>query len=668
MRRLSFFLVPLILMAGCDSFAPDRSSIDPLSGSVATVSSRGPGFIDVVVRLREEVNTGSHEGNMEKAAAVAQELGLEPRYTYGTALIGFAGSVPEARLNALRSHPLVLSVEFDRIMSLPDVVMEANNMSTLADPATTQVVPWGIGRVGVHEAPHRGQGVHVYVLDTGIDPSHPDIGPLGEGFNVFNTECKGNPKNCLPPQPPDDDRGHGTHVAGTIGARSNGIGVVGVAPEVTLHAVKVLDSQGQGSWSGIIKGVDWVTSHNTDRPRVANMSLGGVGSRVGECTSTGPSSTADALHAALCNARNAGVVVIAAAGNSGSDASGFIPAAFFDAVITVSATGCTSRGYGTEERCDPGTEHFPEFSNWGTKSDGAWASEGSLPVLIGAPGRWILSTLPGSRYAYYGGTSMASPHVAGAAAIILGQSPGLRPTSEAFSTVRTRLLGNAECSQTWWKPGGKPHDERFLNVRGTGPINECVVPTAPPLERLATLEATEVTTESVTLSWTRADSYEYSDLTYQVFQVISDRWVLIDELPDGTNSYLVTGLKSGTDHIFGARPVRKDDDVYLDAGIMFRVDVKTEGVPGEPLKAWFTYDCGNSATCRFTSTSTGDNITWYSWTMGDGRMYTGVSEVSHTYTDRGSFRVFLEVSDGHSNNTTWKTITCEKKGRIVTCQ
>src|SRR6266511_3536339 len=162
--------------------------------------------------------------------------------------------------------------------------------------------------------------VDVAVIDTGVDVRHPDL-------NVLRSRGK----NCTDERGVDDQNGHGTHVAGIIGARDNDIGVVGVAPGARLWAVRVLNPAGSGSFASVICGVDWVTAHR-DVIEVANMSLGGTGS---EPPGSG-CATGDPLHDAICNSVAAGVTYTVAAGNEADDAANHVPAAY-DEVITVSA-------------------------------------------------------------------------------------------------------------------------------------------------------------------------------------------------------------------------------------------------------------------------------------------------------------------------------------------
>lgn len=228
-------------------------------------------------------------------------------------------------------------------------------------------MPWGIKRVNAYNAWDytTGKNVKVAVIDTGIDYNHTDLASnYAGGYNAVNTS-----------KPPLDDQGHGTHVAGTIAAVKDLKGVVGVAPNVKLYAVKVLDSNGSGQYSWIIDGIQWAVNNKMN---VVNMSLGGP-------------SGSDALKAAIDAAYKAGVVVVCAAGNDGGAVN--YPAKYPGA-IAVSALDSSDK--------------IASFSSRGPE------------IAFIAPGVSVYSTYKGGVYKTLSGTSMASPHVAGLAALVVG--------------------------------------------------------------------------------------------------------------------------------------------------------------------------------------------------------------------------------------------------------
>lgn len=346
---------------------------------------------------------------------LTSKYGLELGRVYRHALPGMTVRGSLGHINELREESEVLFVSEDhpvRATARPD-----NPGKPDKGAVSTQNVPSGIMRIGAAEAASRGAGIQVAVLDTGIDVKHPDLaGNVLGGYN-----CVGERRFV-------DDNGHGTHVAGIIAALDNDIGVVGVAPEAKLWSVKVLDMFGSGSWSSVICGLDYVAANapaNGGEIRVVNLSLGGVGISDDDCGFT----SEDPLHQAICRVRDAGVTIVVAAGNDAISTSTSVPAAYDDAVITVSALADSD---GEGGGLGPDTEYglddtFANFSNYGSSVD------------LGAPGVNILSTAPGRGYAVMSGTSMASPHAAGAAALYLSAKP-----DASWVEVRDVLVGLAE--------------------------------------------------------------------------------------------------------------------------------------------------------------------------------------------------------------------------------
>ena len=320
----------------------------------ASSADRGNNKVDVLIGFQGLPNPG-----------LVRAFGGEI-YAEFTLVDVIAARITEQQARALNNHPAISYIE-------PDGIVYAIN----------QTVPWGIERVFNDDINSRnitwnestGFEVSVFVLDTGIDRYHEDLTVVGgRRFYTQGPFLRSDDRY-------DDGHGHGTHVAGTIGALNNSIGVVGVAPAVDLFAVKVLTDNGSGSVSAIIAGIEWTVAQGKENS-IINMSLG---------SSSYNQSFEDACQAAF----DAGLLVVASAGNSGNsggtgDNVGY--PAKYESVIAVAASDSD------DQRA-------------------SFSSTGPAVELI-APGVSVLSTLPGNKYGSYSGTSMASPHVAGVAALV----------------------------------------------------------------------------------------------------------------------------------------------------------------------------------------------------------------------------------------------------------
>lgn len=374
------------------------------------------------------------------------DYAISSKHTYRHVFTGFSATVPTNMLEQLSNDRRVLSVSEDgRVHTVRINSNQITACSFLFGCQTDQQQnPWGVNRIGANTVENTGAGVHVYIIDTGIDSNHRDlVSNVSNGYSV--ERCLG--LSCSHTW--DDDQGHGTHVAGTIGALDNNLDVLGVAPEAILHAVKVLNAAGSGSNSGVIAGIDWVAQQAEvlGVAVVANMSLGGSGTKTGTCTDNGFIGN-DNFHRAVCNAKNQGVIFAVAAGNDGEDASQSTPAAYDDAVITVSATNVNN--------------DWASFSNWGNGA-ASWTNKLSAPVAIAAPGVDILSTKNGGGTTTMSGTSMAAPHVAGVLALYL-ENISLNPDGNAFVESRDWLLNRSESNANLTNSTGEDHQEDFLNA------------------------------------------------------------------------------------------------------------------------------------------------------------------------------------------------------------
>lgn len=358
--------------------------------------------------------------NVDAAAATADIVrahGATVVHVYRHALQGFAGHLGAAA-QTIAGDLRVKYVVPDSVLSLPRPVIEGKGSGSTTPPP--QTIPTGVSRIqATLSATAKIDGVDervnadVAIIDTGVDLTHPDLNVAGN-VTFVNGTSSGN-----------DDNGHGTHVAGTIGALDNGIGVVGVAPGARVWAVKVLNRQGSGFTSDIVKGIDWVTA-NAATIEVANMSLGGSGS------DTNPN---DPMHDAIKKAVAAGVVFVVAAGNDNQDAATKVPAAY-DEVITVSAVA-DSDGRGG---------HLGASTSYGADDTLATFSNFGADVDLAAPGVSVNSTYKSGGYAKLSGTSMASPHVAGIAALYL--AAGAKPVNALGVEAVKQTLQNAATPQS----------------------------------------------------------------------------------------------------------------------------------------------------------------------------------------------------------------------------
>lgn len=453
MRIASICAASALVLASLANPAPAEEPPSQARPNVSQVQQARNTFI---FKFDDSVAPGEMNARAREAVA---GVGGRLRHVYTNVLGGFSATIPGAAAWRLAGARGIVAYKRDEIVSImeppwcqpgdPHPCTDEGDGGTDdgGGTGTSETIPWGVQRIG---GPVRFAAteptVHVYVIDTGIQFDHGDL-----KVDVANSwTCIGNNTNSCGPGGADD-HGHGTHVAGTIGALANNAGVVGVAPDVVLHSVKVLDSTGYGYESDIIAALNLVVGQvATHGPVVANLSLGGTGKKSGTCSATGPSSSADPYNFAFCDAANKGVVIVVAAGNSGADAATFVPAAYDDAVITTSATESGDK--------------FPRWSNWGNDS-ATWAPTNSAPVAIAAPGVSILSTQMGGGTTTKSGTSMASPHAAGVAAILLQQklvnaTTDYVPEYQTFVDIRQQMLDGA--TGPFEAKGKNPHDEKFV--------------------------------------------------------------------------------------------------------------------------------------------------------------------------------------------------------------
>ena len=305
--------------------------------------------------------TQSYEQNssmlQQSTASLLAQYGIPAsaiKQTYVSGMNGFTAELTPEQVTKLKSDPNIQSIEQDQTVTLGTAPAESTT------PPSSQLVPWGVAKVGYGPA----IGKTAWTIDTGVDITHPDL-------TVDATRCMSFLGSGTTAQ---DQNGHGTHVAGIIGAKNNSMGVVGVAAGATIVALRALDASGSGTMSNIIAAVDWVASH-AQRGDVVNMSIGG--------------GISDALNGAVYMASLKGIFFTIAAGNAATNAATISPACVNgEYIYTIAAMDSNSM--------------WASFSNYGAP-----------PIDYCAPGVSITSTYLNGQYAMLTGTSMAAPHMAG---------------------------------------------------------------------------------------------------------------------------------------------------------------------------------------------------------------------------------------------------------------
>ncbi|MBF9235883.1 S8 family serine peptidase [Hymenobacter sp. BT683] len=343
---------PTVAESRADDVVPGHYIVVLKDGAVAT--SPADNYSEKVRKVR-----AAAQGLLRGRGLSSEAVGV----AYGHVLKGFAAKLTPQQAAGLAKDGQVSYVEADRIISLGKPVRGPKSPISEPTPAptpSTQTVPGGITRVGYGD----GTGKTAWVIDTGIDLNHPDLNvDVARSRSFLSTSTSA-----------EDGNGHGTHVAGTIAAKNNTLGVVGVAANAKVVAVRVLDASGSGTSSGVIAGIDYVGA-NGQAGDVANMSLGGSASL--------------ALDNAVINASNKGILFALAAGNNAGNAALNSPARANGAnIFTISA--------------------MDSYDNWAS-----FSNFGNPPVDYCMPGVYIKSTWIGDGYNTISGTSMATPHMAG---------------------------------------------------------------------------------------------------------------------------------------------------------------------------------------------------------------------------------------------------------------
>jgi len=497
-----------------------------VSALTGAAPARAASTSSYIVVLRDAVDVDG------KLSVLERLQGVLASFRYRSALRGFAAELTPLQAAVLAADPDVAYLSPDRHMAAVGTVPLVSGDSA----------PTGVRRIEAASLTTANQPstVNVAVIDTGVDLGHPDL-------NVVSGT------NCIDPtKTAQDDNGHGTHVAGSIAARDNGSGVVGVAPGTKLYAVKVLDQNGGGDWSQIICGIDWVTAHVNLGIKVANMSLGGYGgSTDNDCGRT----SSDALHKAICGSTNAGVTYAVAAGNSKTDLATFKPANYPEvlAVTAMSDSDGAPGAAGAAPSCRAGeTDDAPaSFSNYAV-------AQREIDHTIAAPGVCISSTwLNGGYNSNLSGTSMASPHVAGSIALCLGTGGSVGsctglPPATVIQTLRNAAQGHTGSTGNYGFSGDPVHAPAAGRYYGylvwDGSIGTPAGPRAP--DAPPTLTAT-AGTGSVALNWTAPTSNGGSAITnYRIYRGTASGGESLLVTVGNVTSYNNTGLTSGTTYYY----------------------------------------------------------------------------------------------------------------------
>jgi len=501
-------------------------------------------FVSLPVASMARADQGESEGSyivvmrssddLDEEEAEISRSGGRTEKRFSRAINALSVKVKHSEAGRIRNNPKVLFVELDQPMYALDT----------QSPSPS----WGLDRIDQRTLPlnstftasAKGAGVNAYIVDTGISSTHIDFtGRMSTGFSSITD---GNGTN--------DCNGHGTHVAGTTAGTTYGI-----AKSATLIPVRVLDCIGSGTTSGVIAGLDWIVGHHTaGTPAVANMSLGG--------------GVSAALDAAVQNVINDGVVMAVAAGNDGLNACNYSPARAVNAITVGSTTTTDARS---------------TFSNTGTCVD------------IFAPGSSITSAWIGNASATstISGTSMASPHVAGVAAVLIGRFPTSTPAQIA-TMLRTSATPNVVASAGT----GSPNYLLYLDPVG-GPIVAPPPPT-PVAPSAPTGIAITPATGSLSVRFT-AGAAGTNPITSYKYSINGGTTWATRQTGTTASPLVITGLTNGNTYSVSIRSVSLAGDGIASTPVSATIPT----APAAPTIGTATANAGRTATVRWALESNG---------------------------------------------------------------
>lgn len=517
---------------------------------LAPMMEKQPGgkYIDgaYIVVLNDDVKETEVDGESDR---ICNQRKSKKNRSFKYALKGFSVNLTAEEIEEVRKDPRVKYIEQDQVATAV---------------LTQSPVTWGLDRLDQPSLPlsttytydKNGLTVDAYIFDSGIRLDHNEFtGRVLSGFNAITLGASAN-----------DDNGHGTHVAGTVGGTT-----YGVAKGIRLIAVKVLNNLGSGSFSQIIAGIDWAIAHHGTKPAVGNMSLGGVG-------------TSATLEAAVRRAIADGIVMCLAAGNSTLDASNFTPARTAEA-ITVGAT--TS------------ADGFASYSNFGAVVD--ILAPGSAITSAWHTGSAAINTISG--------TSMASPHVAGVAALYIENNPAAT-TAQVEAVLKSSAIVGAISAV----PAGTAN--RLLQSSFTPPPPPTVVPAAPA--QVSPANAATGVSLTANVSWNAAATA--TSYTLQVATDINFSTIVLNRPGITTTSSALSGLTNGTIYYWRVNAsnvvgpsawsaTRSFTTVFSAPGLLSPANAATN-VSRTPTLSWSaaagatSYNVQYSTTSNFTAATT----------------------------------------------------------------